>query len=79
MLLVCWLADKCLPFLSMDRIFCIPLLRWLLVCHPFHKSSYQAFNFDGQSLKLPDECGPTISDHTKQHCRKKRSMITPEA
>ena len=26
-----------------------------------------------------DECGPTISDHTKQHCRNKRSMITPEA
>ena len=24
-------------------------------------------------------CGPTISDHTKQHCRNKRSMITPEA
>ena len=38
-----------------------------------------AFNFNGQSLKLPDECGPTISDHTKQHCRNKRSMITPEA
>ena len=36
-------------------------------------------NFNGQSLKLPDECGPTISDHTKQHCRNKRSMITPEA
>ena len=31
------------------------------------------------SLKLPDECGPTISDHTKQHCRNKRPMITPEA
>ena len=29
--------------------------------------------------KLPDECDPTISDHTKQHCRNKRSMITPEA
>ena len=27
---------------------------------------------------LPDECGPTISDHTKQQCRNKRSMITPE-
>ena len=38
-----------------------------------------AFNFNGQSLKLPDECGPTISDHTKQHCHNKRSMITPEA
>ena len=26
------------------------------------------------------ECGPTIiSDHTKQHCRNKRSVITPEA
>ena len=37
------------------------------------------YNFNGQSLKLPDECGPTISDHTKQHCRNKRSMITPEA
>ena len=23
-------------------------------------------NFNGQSLKLPDECGPTVSDHTKQ-------------
>ena len=31
------------------------------------------------SLKLRDECGPTISDHTKQHCRNKWSMITPEA
>ena len=31
------------------------------------------------SSKLRDECGPTISDHTKQHCRNKRSMITPEA
>ena len=30
-------------------------------------------------LKLPDECGPSISEHTKQHCRNKRSMITPEA
>ena len=30
-------------------------------------------------LKLPEECDPTISDHTKQHCRNKRSMITPEA
>ena len=38
-----------------------------------------AFNFNGQSLKLPDERGPTISDHTKQHCRNKRSVITPEA
>ena len=37
------------------------------------------FNFNGQSSKLADECGPTISDHTKQHCRNKRSMITPEA
>ena len=33
------------------------------------------YNFNGQSLKLPDECGPTIWDHTKQHCRNKRSMI----
>ena len=32
-----------------------------------------------ESLELPDECGPTISDHTKQHCRNKRSMITSEA
>ena len=40
---------------------------------------YIYINFNGQSLKLPDECGPTISDHTKQHCRNKRSMITPEA
>jgi len=31
------------------------------------------------SLKLPDECGPTILDHTKQHCHNKRSMITPES
>ena len=23
-------------------------------------------------LKLPGECGPVISDHTKQHCRNKR-------
>ena len=38
-----------------------------------------AFNFNEQSLKVPDECGPTISDHTKQHCRNKRSMIAPEA
>ena len=38
-----------------------------------------AFNFKGQSLKLPDEYGPTISDHTKQHFCNKRSMITPEA
>ena len=38
-----------------------------------------AFNFNGQSLKLPDKCGPTILDHTKQHCHNKRSMITPEA
>ena len=30
-------------------------------------------------MKLPDECGPTIWDHTKQHCRNKTSMITPEA
>ena len=30
-------------------------------------------------MKLPDECGPTISDHMKQHCRNKRSMITSEA
>ena len=33
---------------------------------------------DFESLKLPDECGPTISDQAKQHCRNKRSMITPE-
>ena len=32
----------------------------------------------GISLKLPDECGSTISDQTKQHCRNKQSMITPE-
>ena len=32
-----------------------------------------------EEQKLPDECGPTISDHTKQYCRNKRSMITPEA
>ena len=32
-----------------------------------------------ESLKLPYECGPSISNHTKQHCRNKRSMITPEA
>ena len=39
-----------------------------------------AFNFNRQSLKLPDECGSTISDHTKQHCRNNlQSMITPEA
>ena len=38
-----------------------------------------AFNFNRQSLKLPDGCGSTISDHTKQHCRNKQSMITPEA
>ena len=38
-----------------------------------------AFNFNGQLLKLPDEWGPTISDHTKQHCCNKWSMITPEA
>ena len=25
------------------------------------------------------KCGPTISDHTKQHCRNNYSMITPEA
>ena len=31
------------------------------------------------TLKLSDESGPTISDHTKQHYRNKRSMITPEA
>ena len=37
-----------------------------------------AFNFNGQSLKLPDECGSTILDHTKQHRRYKRSMITLE-
>ena len=30
-------------------------------------------------LKLPHECGPTISDHTKKYCRNKRSMITLEA
>ena len=23
-----------------------------------------AFNFNSQSLKLPDECGPVISNHT---------------
>ena len=28
---------------------------------------------------LPNECGPTISDHTKQQCRNKRSIITLEA
>ena len=33
-----------------------------------------AFNFNRQSLKLPDECGSTISDHTKQHSRNKQSM-----
>ena len=27
---------------------------------------------------LPDECGPTISDHTKHQCHNKRPMITPE-
>ena len=27
----------------------------------------------------PDECGPTISDQTKQQCHNKWSMITPEA
>ena len=37
--------------------------------------SLYIYNFNGQSLKLPDECGPTIWDHTKQHCRNKRSMI----
>ena len=37
-----------------------------------------AFNFNGQSLKLPDECGHIISDHTEQHGRNKRSMINPE-
>ena len=26
-------------------------------------------------LKLPDECGPIISDHTKQHCRNKRRLL----
>ena len=40
MLFICRLENKCLPLLSMDRIFCIPLLRWLLVCHSFHKSFY---------------------------------------
>ena len=38
-----------------------------------------AFNFNGLSLELPDECGPTISEHTKRHFHNKRSMITPEA
>ena len=38
-----------------------------------------AFNLNGQSLKLPNESGPTVSDHTKQHCCNKRLMITPEA
>ena len=41
--------------------------------------SLLAFNFNRKSLQLPDECGSTISDHTKQHCRNKQSMITPEA
>ena len=31
-----------------------------------------AFNVNSQSLKLPDECGPIISDDTKQHCSNKR-------
>ena len=53
------------------------LPRYNLLTHPY--ILLPAFNFNGQSLKLPDECGPTISDHTKQHCRNKRSMITPEA
>ena len=39
-----------------------------------------AFNFNGQSLKLPDECGPiqfqTIRNRTVAI---KRSVITPEA
>ena len=30
---------------------------------------------DSQSLKLPDECGPIISDHRKQHCRNKRRLL----
>ena len=37
-------------------------------------------------LTIPDpfstpfrRLGPIISDHTKQHCRNKQSMITPEA
>ena len=34
-----------------------------------------AFNFSSQSLKLSDECGPIISDHTKQHCRNKRWLL----
>ena len=38
-----------------------------------------AFNFNSQSLKLPDECGPVILDHMKQHYRNKWSMISPEA
>ena len=53
------------------------LPRSYLLTHPY--ISLLAFNFNGQSLKLLYECGPTISDHTKQHCRNKRSMITPEA
>lgn len=29
--------------------------------------------------KLPDECGPIILDHTKQHCRNKQwSLLQPE-
>ena len=29
--------------------------------------------------KLPDECGPIILDHTKQHCRNKQwSLLKPE-
>ena len=26
-------------------------------------------------LKLPDECGPIIADHTKQHCHNKRLLL----
>ena len=56
------------------------LLRQCLT-HPYnnHPNFRPACNFNGQSLKLSDECGLTISDHTEQHCRNKRSMITPEA
>ena len=31
-----------------------------------------AFNFNSQSLKLPDEYGPIIQDHLKQHCCNKQ-------
>ena len=39
---------------------------------------FVSFDCDFKAIGF-DECGPTISDHTKQHCRNKRSMITPEA